>query len=220
MKLTTSTLFFLFLASFNLKADTKIIYVNPFNILEMEGNFDVTLQQGESNKITIDAPKELVSNIKISESSTHLSITSTDDLAPYRRIHITILFTQLKEIESKIYGTLRTQKANNLESLFLDIETSQPTALELNVRKIDIDITGKGDIQLKGHSSKANINVSMQGNLDASNFIVDYLNIDSSSSGNVIVNAKIEASANNTGKGKLKFDGDAQTVDFCPTEFS
>ena len=215
---TTALLLMLFMC-LNLKADTKTIFVDAFNTLEIDGYFDVTLVQSKSNSVTIEASDKLISFVQIAESSTHLSINFNKKPGPYRHIHIIVAFTQLKEIESKIHGTLRTKGVLNLESLFLDIVSYRPSILELNVRKIDIDATGHGDIQLKGHATKGNINASMHGKLDASKFIVDYLNINASGSGDINVNAKIEASANNTGKGKLKFNGEAQSIDYCPVEF-
>ncbi len=203
----------------NLIAKTKTVYVDHFSILEIIGYFDVTLVQADMNEITIDAPEELILFVQIEESSNHLSINFNENPGPYRHIHIKIAFKQLKEIESKIHGSLRSNGTLNLDNLFLDIVSFQPTHLELNVHKIDIHATGHGDILLKGHATKGNINTAMNGQLDASTFVVDYLNIDASGSGNISINAKIEASANHTGQGKLKFTGDIQKVDFCPLEF-
>lgn len=212
----TTLLFLLFVFS-NIYADTKTIFVDEFKSLELSGYFNVTLVQGNSNEVTINASEKLISFVQINATASHLSIAFNEHPGPFRIINITIKFTQLEEIESRIHGYLNTKGFLNLENLFLDIISYKPANLQLNVHKIDIDASGKGKIQLIGHTKKANINTSMIGEFDASKFVADYLNVDASGSGNILVNAKVEASTNNTGW--LKISGGAPVVDSCPLEF-
>ena len=222
MKLIKASTFFLLLFLFsNVQAQRisgigeKIVMnhsVQAFDKLELSGVFNVTLKQGNINKVSIEAQKNIQELIVIEEKKGTLGIhfKKKTNLKRHKRINVEIIFTDLQEIESSMVGNLSSDGTLRLESLVFDNSAVGTTHLDINVTKFEADLSAVGNIYITGHADKADIESSIVGNLDASDFIVEYLDIDNSSVGSVRVHADKELSIDHSGIGSLHYYGDAQ----------
>ncbi len=198
-------------------ANTQTIAIQVFKSLEISGYLNVTLVQSTTNKLSIKASKNLQKSIKITETNGNLCITQ--DHKAYRRIAITITFTSLSEIDSKIDGKLFTAGIIKVQDLSLNIANNGKTKLNLAANSLEADFRGKENIYLSGAAKKVNFNTKVIGLLDASTFIIDTLNVNNSGKGDVRVFVTDYVSANHIGDGTLSIDG-RPDIDYCPLSIS
>ncbi len=219
--LQTSTLFLLLFIFSNVQAQrisgkgekmVKNHAVQSFDKLVLSGVFNVTLKQGNINKVSVEAQKNIQEYIVIEEKRGTLDIhfKKKFDLKRHKKINIEVTFTDLQEIESSMVGNLNSDGTLHLESLIFDNASVGNTNLALDVKKLDMDLSAVGNVHISGHADKTNIESSIVGNLDASDLIVQYLDIDNSSVGNVRVHADVELAIDHSGIGSLHYYGDAQ----------
>ena len=193
----------------------KIIKNHPvlsFDKLILSGVFDVSLKQGNINKVSVEAQPNIHQYIIIDEKRGTLDIhfKKKFNLKKHKKINIVVTFTDLQEIESSMVGNLHSDGMLNLESLVFDNASVGNTTLNLNVKTLDMDLSAVGNITISGQAQKVDIESSIVGKLDASDLIAQYLSIDNSSVGNVQIHADMELAIDHSGIGSLHYYGDAQ----------
>lgn len=194
---------------------TQTHNIQDFEKLDLSGVFNVTLIQGNRNSVTIEAQENLHQYIIIDQRNHTLDIhfPRKFNLRKHKKINIEIVFTDLKEIETSMVGNLKSDGILKLESLKFENSSVGSTHLDLNVKKLDADLSAVGNITFSGWARKATINSSIVGKLDAQDLHVDYLDIDNSSVGTVKVHADVELSIEHSGIGSLHYTGNAQITD-------
>jgi len=222
MKLFQSAIFFLLLFSYSTSQAQRISGkgelivknhpIQSFEKLALSGVFNVTLTQGNINKVSIEAQSNLHQYIIIDESRGTLDIhfKKKFNLKKHKKINIDIIFTDLQKIETSMVGNLRSDGTLKLESLMLVNSSVGNTHLDIDVKRFDADLSAVGNLNISGHADKADIESSIVGNLDASDLMAKYLDIDNSSVGSVRVHADIELAIEHSGIGSLHYYGDAQ----------
>ena len=221
MKLLQTALFFLLFSISTTQAQkisgkgpaiVKTHTVQSFDKLILSGVFNVTLKQGQINKVTIEAQANIHEYIIIEDSKGELDIHFKNkfNLKRHKKINIDITFTDLQEIETNMVGNLQSDGNLKLESLKFEHSSVGKTNIDVNVKQLTMDLSTDGNIHISGWAGKATIESCIVGNLDASELHVDFLNIDNSSIGSVRVHADIELAIDHSGIGSLHYYGDAK----------
>ncbi|HHB79072.1 MAG TPA: DUF2807 domain-containing protein [Saprospiraceae bacterium] len=225
MKLIQTTTLFILLFAFSTiqaqrvagKGDlvTKNHKVQPFDKLELSGVFNVTLRQGQTNEISIEAQENLQQYIIVEQRNHTLDIHFPKklNLRKHKKINVEIVFTDLREIETSMVGNLKSDGTIKLNSLKWDNSSVGNSHLDLNVKNFEADLSAVGNVYLKGWARKADITSSIVGSLQAEDFLVDYLDIDNSSVGNVRIHADVELDIEHSGIGNLHYSGNANITD-------
>ncbi|MBL7883899.1 MAG: DUF2807 domain-containing protein, partial [Bacteroidia bacterium] len=207
--LTTKIIGTTILASFfalNLNAQ-QTRTTEDFHSLKVGDSFNVKITQSENNSITIDAPENVLTQIKTEVSNGILKIESDGNIKTDKNINILIGVKALESID--VTGAADIKSSNQLQCTKLKIESSGAGDLNIDVKANEIitQISGAGDITLKGITNSLNAKVSGAGALKAANLEAENATVSVSGAGDAKVNVKQQLNATVSGAGSIIYKG-------------
>lgn len=193
--------------------------VEAFKKLKLEGVFHVTLKQGSKNQVVVNASERLQSKVQVEEKKGELYVHMKNRKRnnQFGKIEITIIFTQMEELETAFVGSLASDGILNMNELDWNNASVGDVDLKLNVSQFKVNNSAVGQVTLAGRSDKASISNSMVGDFYAKNFIVETLVVENSSVGQCTIYADKELSILHSGTGSFYYYGDAKVVSMSST---
>ncbi len=195
----------------NVKSEGRDI--GPFEAISIEYPADVTIQQGEENRVEIQAEDNLLPQISTEVISGKLAIKTTEAdwnarVNPSKPVRVAITMKNPKEIEfSAPVGTLMV---NGIQAGTLKLVLSgagQVKLTEIQVDLLDTVLSGAGDIQATGAADEIQIALSGWGDFSAADLRAKKATVDLSGAGDVIVHVEQELAATIKGAGSVKYYG-------------
>jgi hypothetical protein len=175
-----------------------------FNSVEITGAENVTIEQGNQNKliITCDAGNtdDLLSNIE----GGNLSFTRKKG-NKLKGVQLHIQYVKLNEISLSGASDLRTEGILKTDDLKLKVSGAGDLRLNIEVNNVDSKISGAGDIELSGKATKHKVDISGAGDLKAINLETQTTIANISGSGDAKINAVEEINATISGAGGMFF---------------
>lgn len=168
--------------------ETETRKVGSFNKLEAGGSFDVVLEQGNENTVTVEAkgvdPEKIITEVKGNVLKVYLKKGN------YRNIQATIYITyqDLESISNAGSGNLRCKSDLSAPTFKFSNSGSGDAVAEGNIKgdRVSFDISGSGNVKVASLEAKDfDLSMSGSGNFEASSGRVAEFSIDKSGSGNV-----------------------------------
>lgn len=193
------------------KEITKQIPAKNFSVIELKGAADIVYTQERNGLISVTAPEDVIGLIDVSVRNNTLSVSTQrmDETCINRNFKITVKASSpmLSSIDVRGAGDITLQGAVNLNQLGVTVKGAGDLKAEnLHCRDLNLNISGAGDVDLKGEAQKAVYMVKGAGDIDAFNFKVNSLVIDLSGAGDIKCNAS-ELSIENKGAGNVAYKG-------------
>ena len=188
---------------------TRTRTVGNFDEIDMGGEFEVYLTQGEAKDIVLEGQENVLADIRTVTNNNKLKI----DFRSHRvkitdpvRVYITT--PNLKALSFSGSNTVRgltDWKVNDL-----DLKTSGSGSINLTLigaDEVESSISGSGEIILGGEANEHNLDISGSGKLKAFELYTKVTNVNISGSGKADVRASERLKASISGSGKVRYKG-------------
>ena len=125
------------------------------------------------------------------------------------KMKVYVTFKKLKTMEIGTVGGVQSQNQLSFENLELESSSVGNIDLELTANKINLNNKSVGNVKLSGKAEDAVIKNKGVGSLEATDFIVQTMDIDNSGVGNAAVNAQKTLKVKDSFLGKVSNKGAA-----------
>ena len=184
--------------------------------LKVDGVFNLTISQSDEESIEVEGDEAMVNKLLIDQDGELLSLKMEEDVEDgffddkNLKIHITI--KDLKEFNYEGVGNVKTNGMFKVADLKLLGNGVGNLELELDAQEIDANFDMVGNITLRGKANRAIFINNGIGNLDASELIVQNMDVNSSGIGKVEVHCAGDLSLVVDGIGKVSYSGNPRII--------
>lgn len=184
--------------------------------LKVDGVFNLTISQSDEESIAVEGDEAMVNKLLIDQEGELLSLKMEEDVEDGffddKNLKIHIQIKELKEFNYEGVGNVKTNGLFKVADLKLFGNGVGNLDLELEAQEIDADFDMVGNIKLRGKANRATFVNNGIGNLNASELIVQKIDLNSSGIGNVEVNCVGELSLVVDGIGKVSYTGHPRII--------
>ncbi len=189
--------------------------LNGVTRLQIDGVFNLTLTQSDDESIEVEGPSALINKLIIDQEG-DLLLLKMKKIDGFNFNHgdlkIRISLEDLKELSYDGVGNVKTNGLFKVADLKLLGNGVGNLELELEAKEIDADMDMVGNINLRGNANRAIFINNGIGNLDASELIVQNMDVNSSGIGKVEVNCVGDLSLVVDGIGKVSYSGNPRIL--------
>ena len=185
---------------------TEIRQASGFSQIASNGDFNVTVQPGNSYSVEVTAESNLLSYIETDVVGSTLKIRTRGlySLRDHRSIEVNVTTPILNGLSLSGSGNIRTGSFTAKQDIFhIEISGSGDIDSEVNANKIKANVSGSGTIFVQGVAPETNFVVSGSGKIKAYDLIQENCNATISGSGDMFVNASETIDANISGSGRV-----------------
>ncbi len=205
-------------ANSSFKDKTEDRKVAPFTKIELCISADVILEQGENQKVTIEAEKEeTLKYLETEVSNSSLIIHfSKNFMRNTGKVTIKITVPTIEGLTITGSGDIKAGNKIKAENIDLEITGSGTIVLsELSAANIKSEITGSGNIKLAGKETVVNHNITISGsgNVIASDLETETMKIEITGSGDCKISAKQKVTAEISGSGSIFYNTEPAKTD-------
>lgn len=195
----------------------EIREVLMFSKVRIDFPCNLLLKNSDTTEVILEAEKNILTLIKTEVKSNTLVISSLKCLDRTKLVNIIISAPQYKELEFNESGSLTNENVLQADKLNIYISGSGNVTLNTFANKLNIEIKGSGNAVLLGAAKVFDVKVKGSGEVDASKLNAYSADVNINGSGDVYVfannklNAKVKGSGNVYYKGSpklsIKIDG-------------
>lgn len=183
-------------------AATETRQVEAFSEIDVGGNFQVEVEVGPAQQVTVEADDNLLALIETNVSGETLKIRTSKSVRTKVEPKITITVPSLRMVEAS--GASKVE-ASGLAGDAFELEASGASRIVLSgaVEELEIDVSGAGDVDAEDLQTKqADVDVSGAGDVDVT--VSDVLDVDISGAGSVSYAGEPTLTEDVSGAGKVK----------------
>ncbi len=205
-------LFFVCITTLGQAQDVITKNVSDFNELKVFNKIQVTLIQGDENKVEITGIKRREVNVRENNGLLKISM-DLDNIWDNNNTKVVVYYTEISKIDAN-EGS-RVEAEDIIKGKSLDIRVQEGASI---VAKIEAEhlyskaITG-GEIELKGKVKEQEVIVNSGGQYYASNLQTKDTQVRISAGGTAEVNAKNYIKANTNAGGTIRIFGNPKEMD-------
>lgn len=191
--------------------------VSGFDAVSLSGTGDVTLTQGESESLEIEAEDNIIPHIVTEVKGSTLYIyedqrASRTSLQPTRPIHFNLAIKNLKSFDLSGAGSIHAASLK-ADSLSISISGAGNIILDkLEANTLTTTVSGTGNVDIAGKAAQQNSHMSGMGNYRTPNLQTQSSVIEISGAGNATVWALDSLSAHISGAGSITYYGQPQVT--------
>lgn len=183
--------------------------ISSFDRVDVSGAFNIVMQQGESESVSIEGDENLMEYIVIENDGNKLLIDTRENLNPSRDIVITLTFKELSRVE--ISGACEITNKGLLQFQQIAFDCSGASKCELNMEadNCEFDVSGAGKLELNGKAKHVDFDASGAVDIEADEFEVENCTVDLSGAAeaDLLVTKTLELDI--SGAAKLSYYGNA-----------
>ena len=191
---------------------TSNFRVDNFKKLEIGGAFKVILEKGEKENVNIRMDENLERYIEVENHGSTLYIGSEEFLRSDEGIEVVVTYRVLEKIDISGACKMETEGVLDGDYLTIDMGGAGALELELDVRELDLTISGAGVVELSGMAGFQHLNLQGAGGYNGFNLRSQKCEIDISGIGSAEVNVEGELVAEISGLGGVAYKGDPKSV--------
>ena len=124
-------------------------------------------------------------------------------------IKVYVTFRKLKHLDLSMVGNLTNEKSLSFDNLSIDNKSVGTITLDFTAQTLNVDSKSVGAMKLSGKAENAVIKNKGVGSLQASDLVVQKMNIENTGVGSAEVNAEKELTVKDSFIGKVKNKGAA-----------
>jgi hypothetical protein len=178
----------------NGKLVARDVSITSFSELEASGVYELKLTQGNTESVKIEADENLQEYFTVTNEGSKLVIDTkkikNKNLKGKTKMKVYVTFKNLKSMELNTVGNVQSENQLAFNDFDLKSKSVGNVNLKLTANKINIDNKGVGNVELEGKAQDAVVKNKGVGSLEASDFIVQTMDIDNSGVGGASVNAQ------------------------------
>ena len=201
-----------------------------FQSVELEGSFDVTIEQGAQQNVVVAGNENIIDKLKLDVMDGVLYLSMEEGSYLNYELEVRLTVPVIKNVVLEGSGDIKMGTFVGLNNLTLsldgsgDIDSDGPLEVKgitninlegsgdvdiiLKAVEVDVQLEGSGDIDLAGSTEK--LKVVLDGSGDISAYKLESLNCDAflEGSGNIKVYASQNLKATLDGSGDIDYKGD------------
>jgi hypothetical protein len=197
----------------NGKLITRDVAVKSFNELKANGIYELKLTQGDKEAVRIEADENLQEYFTVTNEGSKLIINTEKlkdkNLKGKVKMKVFISFKNLKNLEIATVGSVQSENQLAFDDLDFKNKSVGNVNLNLTANKFNMENKSVGNVELSGKAEDATVKNNGVGSLDASDFIVQTMDIENSGVGNAAVNAQKTLKVKDSFLGKVSNKGAA-----------
>ena len=143
----------------------KKINVSDFKGIDVSSGFDVILEQGNSEALTLTLQENLFEYVTAKVENGTLRIYARNNIRPTQPMKARITFKGLSNLKVSGGGDVFSETPVNVEALDINISGGGDFISEINSDELKYNISGGGDTDISGKSGNFYVNVSGGGDL-------------------------------------------------------
>ena len=186
--------------------------VSGFNTIDLDFPANITILQGKSELIKIEAEDNLIPQLGTEVRNGTLYFENTeknwnDRVNPSKPILVTITVVDLEKVQFSSAGTLLIEKLQT-DSLELNISgAGDVTLTDLDAGNLVFRLSGAGNAKANGVVDELEMRISGMGSFNGENLQSQTAQVGISGAGNATVWVENELDANISGAGSIKYYG-------------
>ncbi|QSE96954.1 head GIN domain-containing protein [Fulvivirga lutea] len=204
----------------------ETIELAEFSAIYVNSGYTVYLKQSNKQEVRVEALSEIfdLTKFEVENGILHINIerkpkdpdasiwAKIDDIkiAPTMNVYISV-----RDISTiRVNGSGKVISENSLASNTLDLAIAGSGSMNLDVKgkEITTQLSGSGDIKLKGYATSNNITMSGSGSIHAFECDLQYAEVEQSGSGICEITVTEELEAKVYGSGSIKHKGSTKSV--------
>lgn len=194
---------------------TETRQVAEFQSISVDYPADITIRQGDSESITIEAEDNLLPQLATEVRNGALYFENTERnwrerVNPSKSVRVTIIVVELNKIQFPTAGKMQVE---GLETDSLAISVSgagKVTLTDLDAGNLDFTLSGAGNIFADGVTQKLQLRISGLGKFNGEDLQSQEAEIRISGAGSATVWVKNELDASISGAGSIDYYGNPQ----------
>ncbi|MCG8319058.1 MAG: DUF2807 domain-containing protein [Cytophagales bacterium] len=190
----------------------QTIEVSGFEKVDVRGFYEVTLQPGTKEGVTIETDENLFDFIEVFVRGNKLIIASEESLKSDFGIKIAITYKALKAISSSGASVIKTNGTVTTEDLKIAMSGAGLIEMDVETQMLDLNLSGAGMVRLSGETDEQFLELSGAGSLDAYELKSDACSVNLSGVGAAKVYVKEKLDARVSGIGGIKYRGNPKSV--------
>jgi hypothetical protein len=194
----------------NISQETR--NVGAFFELEIEGEYEIVLQEGASPLVAVETDENLHQYVETVIDGRTLRIRNVERIKPSAQTRLIITYQRLEAIRLGGATNLSNSGTLRAETLQLRVDGAGLVDLHLAAEELGVRLAGAGSVGLRGNVDQQEIHLSGAGNLDASELESKACNIEISGVGNAQVFVTDNLEAEVSGVGSVRFKGDPRNL--------
>jgi hypothetical protein len=195
----------------NIVIDGNVISGNN-NILKGSGNKkSMTKKVNDFNKIVVSNALDVVFT---QGSKSDLEITGDDNIIPavHTEVNNGVLLLGIKKSYSASMPIIVSMQSPSISAITVT-GASDVTLRSINTDKLQINLTGTGDISASGKVKSLSINVQGTGDINSKNLDAESVHVQLSGSGDIVLTALNSLVAELVGSGDILYYGHPEKID-------
>ena len=197
----------------NGKLVTRDVPVKSFSELKANGVYELKLTQGDKETVRIEADENLQEYFTVTNEGSKLIINTEKlrdkNLKGKVKMKVYISFKNLKNLEIATVGSVQSENQLAFDDLDFKNKSVGNVNLKLTANKFNMENKSVGNVELSGKAEVVTVKNNGVGSLDASDFIVQTMDIENSGVGNAAVNAQKTLKVRDSFLGKVSNKGAA-----------
>lgn len=181
--------------------------VSSFNKIDISGNFEVLIKQGDTEQLEIEADKNLLELIEAKTKDNTLVIKSKKAIGNVESLKLYITFVDIKDIDISGAVELNSKGTIAAEELEIDISGAADVNIDVEANLLKMDMSGASETTLKGKAENFEIELSGAGDLQAEKLKTKHTVVDISGAGSAKVFAKKTLNVEVSGAGSVQYKG-------------
>ncbi|WP_373522095.1 GIN domain-containing protein [Aquiflexum sp.] len=195
---------------------SESIEIEGVKRLKLSGMFNVNISQYDQESLEVTGNESMVKRLKVKQSGDllELSLEGKDSGGFFKKegIQVDLSIADLRELEFEGAGNIRTTHSLSLEDLRIIGNGVGNINLEIEAETVDSKLNFVGNMVLKGETNEFYLVNEGIGNIDASEFSAQIVDLVSSGIGSVSVHCEDELSIEVNGIGTVNYTGNPTVI--------
>ncbi len=205
--------------STRIEQKTEDRHLTGFNAVEVGSPYDVTITQGATESVKVEAPEDVMPHITTEVVDGVLKIYDKrhnfhwDDLFwHHKKILVYVVIKDVNSIVVSGSGDVKFRDGLHADKMNLHVSGSGDVDGELEVKNLETSISGSGDVKLSGHAETSAVRVSGSGDYSARGLLTTDTDVHVSGSGDAKIYASNKIDASVSGSGDVSYGGHPKSV--------
>ncbi len=189
--------------------------ISSFKSIEVSGDENVYISQGESASLKIEGDENLLPFIEVSQEGDkiYVRIKRGYNIQPTGELRVYAKAPVFRSIDVSGAGNIIGEsKIINPENLEMHVSGAGDIKMELDAPGVKAEISGSGSIYLKGQTRDVELGLSGAGHAHCFDLQAENTKVDISGAGDAEVYASVKLDAEVSGAGSVSYKGNAANV--------
>lgn len=189
----------------NVRSETR--EVSGFSKIDAGGSFEILLQQGEVETLSIEADENLLPLIKTNVLGGTLEITTERPIRNANTLKLYITFKDLSKIDVSGACSVISKSTLHLTDLVLDGSGATFVDLALKAQSFSADLSGANEVRISGETNLFSLELSGASKIRAFDFLAREVKLKASGAADAHVHAAEYLNAEASGAASIKYMG-------------